>query len=379
MKFTIVCLTAATLFFGAARQPVLAQSALEKLEKKLESVLPPPASDRESKGDGEPGYVGVFVDEPAEGAEGLTVSSTTKGGPADAAGLKPGDQILSVNRQPLRSTDDMAKALQPLRAGEEVIFEVLRGGIAKSLTVRLVARPKIADKPKDVFDPAPRTTDIPEVRRAPAGTVTPRGSALGVRVIPVTEQARLTFGLPVTRGAVITKVYADSPAERAGLTVGSAIVAVNGRRVDSSAELISMMKGIAPGTATELTYYQGPRLGRKMIVVGEQTVASRPVDEPRRPTADEGPAVERRGLFGRRPAAGRRPALERLEAAIDLFAPEITDGLARPPERPVADPSETIELRARVEQLERQIELLQQKIKELQTPPPAPREVDPDA
>jgi serine protease Do len=61
------------------------------------------------------------------GLQGALVADLVPGGPAAEAGLRPGDVILEVNRQPVRSAQDVARAVE--QAGErDLVLLVTRDG-----------------------------------------------------------------------------------------------------------------------------------------------------------------------------------------------------------------------------------------------------------
>lgn len=76
--------------------------------------------------------------------------------------------------------------------------------------------------------------------------------ALGVETQDVTAQLATLLGLDDHKGAVITRIHAGSPAERAGAQVGDVITAINGKRVVNSAQLHNQ-EGLTPvGAAVQL-------------------------------------------------------------------------------------------------------------------------------
>jgi serine protease Do len=60
-----------------------------------------------------------------EGTQGAVITSVDPGGPADQAGLRPGDVILEVNRATVSDADDLAKKLE--KSGPTALFLVRRG------------------------------------------------------------------------------------------------------------------------------------------------------------------------------------------------------------------------------------------------------------
>jgi S1-C subfamily serine protease len=79
-------------------------------------------------------WLGVEV---ASTPSGVLIEGIVAGGPADAAALRPGDVLLAVGRQPIRSLRDLTAVLAGLRPGQTVDMHVRRGGatITRPLTV----------------------------------------------------------------------------------------------------------------------------------------------------------------------------------------------------------------------------------------------------
>ncbi|HJX06957.1 MAG TPA: trypsin-like peptidase domain-containing protein [Actinomycetota bacterium] len=72
---------------------------------------------------------------------GAYVIGTTQGGPADAAGMKSGDVIVSVDGKTVASADDLGGILSGLQPGTSVPIVVDRAGQQVTLNVTLAARP----------------------------------------------------------------------------------------------------------------------------------------------------------------------------------------------------------------------------------------------
>ena len=62
------------------------------------------------------------------------------GGPADAAGVKPGDVILEVNGAKLNATNSLSTAISKYDPGAEITLKVLRGGVEHLLKATLGER-----------------------------------------------------------------------------------------------------------------------------------------------------------------------------------------------------------------------------------------------
>jgi serine protease DegQ len=97
------------------------------------------------------GYIGVEVQdltkELAEsfkltGTEGALIAGVRQEGPADNAGIKPGDILIAVEGKPVTSSSDMLNLIAVLSPGQTATFMVLRNQEEKSFKIRIDKRPK---------------------------------------------------------------------------------------------------------------------------------------------------------------------------------------------------------------------------------------------
>jgi S1-C subfamily serine protease len=89
----------------------------------------------------EGGYLGVTV-ATVVGA-GARVTGVQRGGPADRAGVRAGDVIVSVDGRPTPTTEELQTVLATLKPGQEVDVEVVRGdGSKTTLSVKLGSPPR---------------------------------------------------------------------------------------------------------------------------------------------------------------------------------------------------------------------------------------------
>ena len=72
---------------------------------------------------------------------GLMVISLASNGPAETAGVLPGDILLSVDGMPTLHPRTVAKALGATSVGKAVTLRLLRGGTPKDLSATVAARP----------------------------------------------------------------------------------------------------------------------------------------------------------------------------------------------------------------------------------------------
>jgi len=72
-----------------------------------------------------------------EDSDGVLVSDVTPGEPAAEAGLRRGDVITEMNRQPIRSMADYQRLKSSIKKGKSVLFLVRRGGNTIYIAVRV--------------------------------------------------------------------------------------------------------------------------------------------------------------------------------------------------------------------------------------------------
>ncbi|MCA0327399.1 MAG: Do family serine endopeptidase [Proteobacteria bacterium] len=139
--------------------------------------------------------------------EGALVSQVEQGGPADKAGLKPGDVITQLNGQPIVASGDLPALIGMARPGERVRLDLWRQGKSEQLSAELGGASGKAVKVADAGD---------------AGK-----GKLGLALRPLQPQekgqAKLDGGLVVEQAA--------GAAARAGVQPGDVIVSVNGQPV----------------------------------------------------------------------------------------------------------------------------------------------------
>jgi putative serine protease PepD len=88
-------------------------------------------------------YLGVSTGDPQTGT-GAVVAGVVPGGPADDAGLRLGDRIVSVGGRAITESADVATAVIAHKPGDQIQVRVRRGGSDKTVTVKLGTRPATA-------------------------------------------------------------------------------------------------------------------------------------------------------------------------------------------------------------------------------------------
>ena len=149
-------------------------------------------------------------------------------------------------------------------------------------------------------------------------------SRIGVSVQDIGQQLAQTFGLATPHGALISSVEPKSPGERAGLKPGDVITSVNGRNIDHSYDLPTVISQLPPGSEAHLGVWHD----RKATDVTVKTVLleDSPAQAARNGAEDGG---GRLGLAVRPLDAGERQELHTQGRLVveDVTGPALAAGL----------------------------------------------------
>jgi serine protease Do len=104
---------------------------------------------------------------------------------------------------------------------------------------------------------------------------------IGVQIQPITKEIADSIGLKDARGALVADTTRDSPAAKAGIRSGDAIVAVDGESIKDARALSMKIASYPPGRSVPLTVWRDGRERTVTIEVGGQ-------DGERRARADAG-------------------------------------------------------------------------------------------
>jgi serine protease Do len=201
-----------------------------------------------------------------DGQTGAFVESVKPGLPADQAGLRRGDAIVSVDGKPLRSSDDLIRLISAKIPGQKVKLGIIRDGREQGLEAELTDR---AEQDLVARGRRPR----PEEGGADSdGSAEPAAArALGLVLHDLSPQLRAEFqiGREVTEGLVVVRVDRTSQAWEKGLREGDVVVELNRRQVKDLASFREAVRGLRPGDLVNL-YVSGPGTSRYVTLRVEE-------------------------------------------------------------------------------------------------------------
>lgn len=92
---------------------------------------------------------------------------------------------------------------------------------------------------------------------------------IGIVPGPVTKEVADAIKLPRAYGALVQRVEADSPAEKAGVEGGDVITKVDGKVVEKFNDIFRLVGGIRPGTKTSLQVFRNGNFRELPVTVAE--------------------------------------------------------------------------------------------------------------
>ncbi|MDZ4778949.1 MAG: PDZ domain-containing protein [Planctomycetia bacterium] len=219
----------------------------------------PPAEPMAPAQDLRPGYLGVLAADSGDGA-GAVMAEVVAGSPAAQADLRSGDVVVAVDGQPVEGASSFITAMAQVGPGESSVLTVRHAGFSREVSVTLGARPAPERRRFPEFGqvqwPAPMANWATLPR--PDSLLpdrTPPEQRLGLHTQPSNPAALARRRLPERAGVLVSRVERDSPADLAGITVGTLIVSVDGVAVESRQALSKAIAG--SGDTIEVTYFAG--------------------------------------------------------------------------------------------------------------------------
>ena len=154
---------------------------------------------------------------------GALVSSLVPNAPAEKAGIKRGDLIVSINEKQIENPRQLSSAAADLRPGSTAEVGIIRDGEKRVIKLEVAKLPGSKE----------------EVAKASKPTLQKQ---LGIEGQNLTEEIRKQVGAKAKNGVVITSILPDSPAAAAGLRRGDVIIEANRKPVTDTEELRESLK-----------------------------------------------------------------------------------------------------------------------------------------
>src|SRR5581483_1966420 len=168
--------------------------------------------------------------------EGALIARVVPGGPADQAGLKTGDIILSFNGQELATSSALPPMVGNSDPGDHARLKVMREGKNLDIAVEVgTLEASSGEAPVDQADRGPP---------APA----PMSVGVVVRALSSDERARAQ----VVSGGVMVSEVREGAGREAGLRPGDIILSIAGNEIDSPDRFTEVIGRLQPGQSAPL-------------------------------------------------------------------------------------------------------------------------------
>ncbi len=179
--------------------------------------------------------------------------------PASRAGVQPGDIIVSIEGQDVKSLEDFVNISKAAKGKEKATVSLDRQGKLYNvvLNIKLTGHGQPGQDNKKQVQPGAKHN---------------KGGRLGVEAMDATPQLKHIFKLPQdSKGALVVDVTPGSAAEKAGIKRGDLIVGFDGRQVSTHSDLPRMVPALAPGTRVEVKIIREDRTENVQVILGKAT------------------------------------------------------------------------------------------------------------
>ncbi len=160
-------------------------------------------------------------------------------GPADKAGIRAGDVVLSVNGKDVTPDQTLSFIVANITPGSKIPIEIVRNGKRQTLQAVVEKRPT-PEAMAAAFGQSEQNFEEED----PEQDEVAAQQALGIAVVDLTEQYRSQLRLEEdVKGIIVAAVDRNSDAQRKGFIRGDVILAANGKAVASVADLEAIVDG----------------------------------------------------------------------------------------------------------------------------------------
>jgi serine protease Do len=171
--------------------------------------------------------------------KGALVAEVIADSPAEKAGIKRGDIILTFDGHEVDAINDLPRLVAATPAGKEVRLSIFRNG----KTIEVTATVGKLQEEREETETAGASSD-----------------RLGLNVADVTPEVAQRYGLQAGKGALITGVDPAGPAAASNLHPGDLILEVNGRETKSAPAFRAEVDKTKPGEVLRLLIQRGDAL-----------------------------------------------------------------------------------------------------------------------
>jgi serine protease Do len=169
---------------------------------------------------------------------GALIATVNPNGPADKAGLQPGDVVVEFAGKPVKDSDSLVGMVVSTKPGTPVPLTIYRDNKRQTVSVTIDELDLEAEQSRGAR--RNNSPDQPEPQPQPTG--------FGMTLDAVTPDAARRLDLPSNAGgAIVTDIDRNSPADKGGVLPGDVILEVNRRKVANVSQVTRELQGVQPG------------------------------------------------------------------------------------------------------------------------------------
>jgi serine protease Do len=175
---------------------------------------------------------------------GVEIKYVQEGGPADRAGLHPGDVLLAYNGENILGAQQFVRLVRETPAGRHVKLQVWRNGKQQTVVITVGSAPEgvLPQFPGfEAFGDRVSTLMI----EVPDTMVIWKNLVLGAEIEALDAQLAQYFG--VKTGVLVRSVMKSSLAEKAGMRAGDVLIAIDEHTIATPHDISSYLRTMHDG------------------------------------------------------------------------------------------------------------------------------------
>ena len=203
------------------------------------------ANDLITKGYVERAYLGILPQEitPAlqenlklASLEGVLIGKVEKDTPAEKAGLKKGDVIIEFDGKPVKNLSKFRLMVANSKVGDKVDIKIIRKG------KELIKKAKLEAYPE---------TSVAKKESKQKST----SKWLGIEVQDIDSDFAKRMKISADKGAVVSKIIVDSPADESELSVGDVILEIDYQEIKDTDDYYSLIENLRKEDKSSILLY----------------------------------------------------------------------------------------------------------------------------
>ena len=212
--------------------------------------------------------------------EGVLVEGISSDSPAEKIGLRENDIITSVNGGSITGPEEFRGKIAKMNPGDKVELTYVRGGKQKTVSVELSAReensfgflsPKMMNIPQPPRAPRPPREEMRKEVRERHEAHAPKAERVAFAGIVAQNLSEgLAKYFKVEKGALVSEVVEDSPADKAGLKAGDIITRIGKEDIEDEGDVREAIHDLKPGDKVDFVIMRDGNQQTISVTLGEQ-------------------------------------------------------------------------------------------------------------